>query len=131
MNKVIKIVAIIFIIFTFFCISSSNKIYAQNPKSVDDIISGADGFVQNGTGSQPMNINAMKTMSDTIYNVLLVLAIVVAVIVGLVIGVKFMTGSVSEKAQVKETLIPYIAGCVVIFGAFAIWKFVVEIMKTI
>ena len=42
-----------------------------------------------------------------------------------------MTGSVAEKAQVKETLIPYVAGCVVIFGAFGIWKLIIEIMKAV
>ena len=40
-------------------------------------------------------------------------------------------GSVSEKANVKETLIPYIAGCIVIFGAFGIWKLVVTIMSKV
>ena len=68
-------------------------------------------------------------MSDLIYNLLLIIAIVVAVIVGLVIGIQFMTGSVAQKAKVKETLIPYIAGCIVIFGAFGIWKLVVEILS--
>ena len=42
-----------------------------------------------------------------------------------------MTGSVSQKAKIKETLIPYIAGCIVIFGAFGIWKLVVTIMSSV
>ena len=33
-----------------------------------------------------------------------------------------MMGSVEEKAEVKETLVPFIVGCVVVFAAFAIWK---------
>lgn len=128
MNRILKIITIILISFIIFTISPYNNAYAT---SIDDIITGADDFVSDGTGSPPMNVNDLKSMSDTIYNILLVVAIVVAVIVGLAIGIKFMTGSVSEKAQVKETLIPYIAGCVVIFGAFAIWKFIIEIMKGI
>ena len=42
-----------------------------------------------------------------------------------------MTGSASEKAQVKETLIPYVVGCVVVFGAFGIWKLVINIFNQI
>ena len=125
-----KIILKLFItILTILVISSAfpvNYIYAG---SVDDIISDADGFIQSGTGTQPININDFSSMSDTIYNILLVIAIVVAVIIGSAIGIKFMTGSVVEKANIKETLIPYIAGCIVVFGAFAIWKLVVNILK--
>ena len=35
-----------------------------------------------------------------------------------------------EKVKVKETLIPYVAGCIIIFGAFTIWKVVVEVLKS-
>ena len=128
MNTILKIISIILISFIIFAIIPYNNTYAT---SIDGIITGADDFVSDGADSHPININDLKPMSDTIYNVLLVLAVVVAVIIGLAIGIKFMTGSVSEKAQVKETLIPYIAGCVVIFGSFAIWKLVVEILSSI
>ena len=40
-----------------------------------------------------------------------------------------MTGSVEEQAKVKQTLVPYVAGCVVLFGAFTIWKIVVTIIQ--
>ena len=70
-------------------------------------------------------------MSTTLYNILLVIAIIVAVIVGMVIGIKLMTGSISEKAKTKEMIIPYIAGCIVIFGAFAIWRIVVSVLSEV
>ena len=38
-----------------------------------------------------------------------------------------MLGSIEEKAQVKEALIPFIIGCIVVFGAFGIWKIVTQI----
>lgn len=36
-----------------------------------------------------------------------------------------MMGSAEEKAEVMKTLIPFVIGCAVLFGAFGIWKFVV------
>jgi len=69
-------------------------------------------------------------MSDIIFNVLLIIGIVIAVIWGMFIAIKFITGSVEEKAEVKKTLIPYVAGCVVLFGAFTIWKIVVTILQS-
>lgn len=99
--------------------------------TASDIITGADDFIQSGISDAHPTIDEsdLKAMSDLLYNALLVIAIVIAVIVGLVIGIQFMTGSVAQKAKVKETLIPYIAGCIVIFGAFGIWKLVVGILS--
>ena len=37
----------------------------------------------------------------------------------------------SKKAEVKKSLIPYVAGCVVVFGAFTIWKIIVTILQSI
>ena len=39
-------------------------------------------------------------------------------------------GSIEEKAEIKTMLIPYIIGCVVVFGAFTIWKIVVDILQS-
>lgn len=99
--------------------------------SIGDIFTGADDFIESGIKDthQTIDESDLKNMSNLLYNTLLIIAIVIAVIVGLVIGIQFMTGSVSQKAKIKETLIPYIAGCIVIFGAFGIWKLVVEILS--
>ncbi len=70
----------------------------------------------------------MKSTSNFIYNLLLGIAMVVAVIVGLIIGIRFMTGGIEEKAKIKELLVPYVAGCIVIFGAFGIWSLVVNVL---
>ena len=72
----------------------------------------------------------LKNMSDTIYNILLVAGIIIAIIVGLIMGIKFIIGGIEEKAEIKAMLIPYIIGCVVVFGAFAIWKAVVDILQS-
>lgn len=42
-----------------------------------------------------------------------------------------MTGSVEQKAKVKDSLVPYVAGCIVIFGAFGIWKMVLTILENV
>ena len=42
-----------------------------------------------------------------------------------------MISSAEEKAEVKKMLIPYIVGCIVVFGGFGIWKLVVNILQGI
>lgn len=71
----------------------------------------------------------MHDTSDFVYNLLLAVAIIVAVVIGMVIGIQFMMAGVDEKAKIKEQLMPYAVGCVVVFGAFGIWKLAVTILS--
>lgn len=52
---------------------------------------------------------------------------IIAVLVGAVLGIKIMVATVEEKAKIKELMVPYIVGCIVMFSAFTIWKIVVTI----
>ncbi|MBR3255636.1 MAG: hypothetical protein IKF97_05435 [Clostridia bacterium] len=97
---------------------------------VDVIIDSGNAFVDNEANKQISDEN-IKNISNTIYNILLIVGIIIAVLVGSIIGIKFMIGSVEEKAEVKKLLVPYIVGCVVVFGAFTIWKIAVTIIGQI
>lgn len=129
MKGKILIKAILIIILTLSLVAINSCMFGT-VQATGDFMQGADDFISNGsTGDSPINTNELQAMSDLLYNTLLIVAIVIAVIVGLVIGIQFMTGSVAQKAKIKETLIPYVAGCIVIFGAFGIWKLVVNILS--
>lgn len=78
-----------------------------------------------------INEDALETTSDSIFNALFGIAVVLAVIIGGVLGIKFMLASAEEKADIKSAMIPYIIGCVVVFGAFTIWKIAVNILQKI
>ena len=85
-----------------------------------------------GEGQEsPIAQSDTKTLSNNVYNILLFIGLAIAIIIGLVLGIQFMVGSVDQKAKVKDSLIPYIVGCIVIFGAFGIWKLVVTILRGI
>ena len=79
--------------------------------------------------SNEINDTKLKEGSDLLFNSLLTIGTVAAVIVGAVLGIQFMVGSVEQKAKIKDSLIPYVAGCIVIFGAFGIWKLVITILN--
>lgn len=97
---------------------------------LQDIMNRAEGFVNNGeNGGNVINDNALKEGSNTLYNVLLVIGIAVAFIWGIVLGIQFVTGSLGEKADVKKNLIVYVIGCIIIFGAFGIWKLLLQLLE--
>ena len=66
-----------------------------------------------------------------IFYILLAIGTVLTVIVGGILGIKFIFSSIEDKAKIKEALIPYILGCVVIYGAIGIWYLVVNLLNQI
>ena len=41
-------------------------------------------------------------------------------------GLQFIFQSAEGKAKISEALVPYIIGCVIVFGAFGIWKLAID-----
>lgn len=148
MRKNILIIIFIFIISiscNFFCHYSNAKTATAEGKSttgisdsssstvstdVDDIIDQGNDFINVGKEGKTRDDKKIETLKGTtlqrtvksIYNVLLVIGIAVSVIISGIMGIKIMLGSAEEKAEIKEQMIPYIIGCSIMFGAFAIWK---------
>ena len=56
---------------------------------------------------------------------------IVSVLVLVILGIKYMMGSAEEKAEYKKSMIPYLVGAVLVFGASAIGKAVIQFGKTI
>lgn len=96
---------------------------------IDSTIKGADDFISKAETDKVIDDGKLQTNIKDIYNIVLAIGTVIAVIWGLIIGINFMLGSVEEKAQVKESLISYIIGCVIIFGAFGLWKIVMVVLE--
>ena len=42
-----------------------------------------------------------------------------------------MIGGTEGQAKVKEMIIPFVVGCVIVFGAFGIWKIALSVGKEI
>lgn len=122
----IKIVMIVFVIQVFYMPASQASFW-------DDIFDIGDNFLNEGKNASNNIIEdeAAKTEFNRIYNILFGIGIALSVIIGAVLGIKFMLGTVDEQAKVKEMLMPYIIGCVVIFGAFGIWKLMINIFSNI
>lgn len=121
LSKIVLLVLLISIIFT-------NYSHA----TIGNIFSDADEFLQKGDPvSNTINENQLKDTSSFIYKLLLAIGIIVMFMVGTILGIKFMVASAEDKAKVKEALVPYIVGCIVIFGAFTIWSIAVNLGQDI
>ena len=103
----------------------------SSESSLEDMTKDADKFVNSGNAPANTFTKSLQNFSKTMYNILLTIGIFVAVVVGGIIGIKLMTSSAEGKAEAKALLIPYVVGCVVVFGGFGIWKLVVTLLQNI
>lgn len=107
--------------------SSSSSNGSQS--TLTDVLVGADDFVASGIqkGNASVDKDKLQEASSSIYNILLICGVITAVLTAAILGIKFMLSSVEEKAEVKAALVPFVIGCIVVFGAFGIWKIVILI----
>ena len=131
-NLLIKIVFIIIILQFNIC---NSTVEASEGSFWSDIISQGDRFIQIGESSATNEDTAtdadMMQVMDDIYSILFPLGVVATVMVGGFLGIKFMLASAEDKAKVKESMVPYVIGCIVIYGAFGIWKICIQIFSSL
>lgn len=131
MKKSTYKVIIIVLIFLTVVIGNFSYVYGGN-YSVGEIFTDAQDFVQSGNSvGEMIDRDALHKTSNFIYKILFSIGLVVAIAVGMYLGIHFMVASAEDKADVKKGLIAYCAGCLVLFGAFGIWKLVISTAKTI
>ena len=100
--------------------------------SLDDIMNNGNSFLNAGSESSTMiDQNDLKSLSNFISGVLLTIAIGVTVITGAIMGLNFITQSIEEKAKVKESMVPWVIGIIVSFGAFTIWEVAVNLFQSL
>ena len=121
-----KFICIILIIMLL--ILNCNFVFAAE-ETIDNIIEGANSFLDAGQNITKFNPETMQQAVDVLYNIFLGVGMVIAVIVGIILGIQFMTSGSEEKAKIKESLIGYVIGCIVVFGAFGIWKIAIMIIS--
>lgn len=71
--------------------------------------------------------NVVSDMGNMIIGVIQVIGIIISVIMLMVLGIKYMVGSVEEKANYKKSMIPYLVGAVLLFAASAVVKLLYNI----
>lgn len=115
MNKLKKFVCIVLIFFLIFSIIQSDV----QATSVTDL--------SGKTFSDP----EAKLIGNKAITVVTTVGATLSVIVLIVLGIKYMMGSVDEKAEYKKSLMPYIIGCIFVFMATVIATVIYDIMTTL
>lgn len=126
MKKTMKLFSIILIAMVIVSGMATISL-AGGSGSGSDSSSTVDGLFEGGDA----NTEQLENVGASLVDIITTVGIIVAVIVLLIIGIKYLMGSASEKAEYKKTMIPYLVGAVIIFGASAIAKAVIAMSESI
>ena len=121
MKKSKVLLKICLIIITIVIISSS-VVYAG-------FIDNARGWIGMGNAPGGPDFSEATTGFRQIAGFLQGIGILIIAIVGAVIGIKYMLGSVEEKAEHKKLLVPYLIGSVIIIAALTIWRILIDVFN--
>ena len=110
MKKTVRIISTILL--TIMLVTSIAGVVFAAP-DIDKTIGDIDGAKAGDT-------TKVTNIGGKIINIIQVVGIVVAIAVVLIIGVKYMTGSVEQKAEYKKVMIPYIIGAVLLVAGTSI-----------
>ena len=110
MNKVMKIVSALMVVMML--ISTVSMVFAANAKYDPSKWDDQQGGKVDDTG--------VKQWIASIMNIVAIVGSGIAVIALIILGIKYMMGSVEEKAEYKKTLMPYLIGALMVFGASVI-----------
>ena len=117
MNNILKKATVAVIIILAMLLVFTTSVMAVDPATIAGSLTGTASDAQ----------DQVTNIGNQIIGIITTVGVVVAVVVLLVLGIKYMMGSASEKAEYKKTMIPYLVGALLIFGASAITKVVVSL----
>lgn len=108
MKKVLKVLCVISILILFMSLLYG-EVYAFGVKDMD----GSSSKV-----GEP--IKEIDQRSQNIVKVISTIGSIVSVVTLISLGIKYMFGSVEEKATYKKTFLPYVIGATILFAASTI-----------
>lgn len=74
---------------------------------------------------------SLTKVGSSIASIIRNVGIILALILLMILGIKYMLGSAEDKADYKKSMIPYLVGAVLLFGASGIAQVVVSLSDTV
>ena len=94
---------------------------------------GSNDVTENPSAFKPGSISQQDTdtiisKANKILGIITNVGVVISVITTLILGIKFMMGSVQEKAEYKKSMMPYLIGVVFLLSTSIIVKIIANLV---
>ncbi len=119
MTKTMKIISILMI--AVMLVMVATPVFATNDAST---------LIDSITIKDPTKTDGMLTILGKVLGILRWIAIIGGTVIIAILGIKYMMGSLEEKAEYKKSLIPLVVGIVVVMGATSIAKLLFDVFTT-
>lgn len=111
-----KKIVIICIIFIICLLTVSQTVQAQNMgEGTEEKTFNPEEYKPTSTSSVS-GATRLEEIGNNIIGIVQVIGSISSVVALILIGIKYIMGSVEEKAEYKETLKPYLIGAIMLFG---------------
>lgn len=119
MKKMSKVISVVMVILMLLSVSTS--VFAAVGVNPENQWTGS---------SNKINDDQVVSFMDSLINIVAVVGSAVAIIALIVLGIKYMMGSAEEKAEYKKTLLPYVIGAAMVFGASLLTGFIYNMVNS-
>ena len=125
MSKTLKMISVLLMALVLVMTISSSSVYATGEGTTTTGSSTAAGGVLDKL-EQKINVSSVDgdgevgELAGKIISFLQYVAIIGGAIILAALGIKYMMGSVEEKAEYKKSFIPLVVGVIVVMGAITI-----------
>lgn len=121
MKKTVKILTILLL--AVMLVSFATNVFAAKGTAVTP--GALNKKIDYGSDS---DTNSIMTQAGKIMGMIRNIAIIASVIIIMVLGIKYMLGSVEEKAEYKKSFMPLIIGIILVVAASSIATFIIGII---
>ena len=121
-KSIIYIVSIFAFLMTVF--TSCNFAYAEKFDINDD------GWAPNSQ-TEAKDATKLQNVGNTIIGAIRTVGTIISVAVFAVLGIKYMTGSVEERAEYKKTMMPYLIGAFLLFGITTFLGTIINLVQSL
>ncbi len=120
-NIIIVLVLMLVTIFnsSYVLAKGKNQAYTMNPD---------DWSVTQDTAT---GASKLQDIGNAIIGAIRAIGTIVSVAIFAVLGIKYMTGSVEERAEYKKTMVPYLIGALLLFGITSLLGIIVNVVQSL
>ena len=115
-SQLIIFIVTFIIIMTIPCSATYDPLEDPNSFKPGDISSG--------------DVNVITDRVNSIIGTIITVGVIISVVTLCILGIKYMVGSVEERAEYKKTMIPYIIGAVLLFATSSIVGIIANIVQS-
>lgn len=108
----------------------TGNVSGQIQKDIQSPIDNPDYYAPSSSESTT-GTSHIKKIGNSIIGSIRLIGSVLSVLVLMILGIKYMMGSVEEKAEYKKTMMPYVIGVIMVFGITNILSIVIKLAANV